>query len=156
MEFFCGIHVYSSVCDVCYVHFVFDSSMFIACLRSMWGAVWVGSVIVVEYTVLCETWWESPPWLGSVLWIRVSRQHLLDAAHGPIDFCTVGSKRLRRTLETFVFDGWNARLATCVNFCGLRCMQTWTRSTIASDTEGKPELLSFQTHNTRSNVLHQA
>ena len=61
MEFFCGIRVYSTVYDVWYVHFVFDSSMFIVCLRSMLGAVWVGSVSVVEYIVLCETWWECPP-----------------------------------------------------------------------------------------------
>jgi len=136
--------------------FYFDSSMCIVCLRSILGAVWVGSVIVVECTVLCETLWERPPWLSFVLWIRVSRHHLLVAVPGPVDVCTVASKRSRRTLETFVFDGWNARLARRVDFCGLRCMQTGTRSTIESDTEGKPELLPLKTHHTRSNVLLQA
>jgi hypothetical protein len=37
--------------------------------------------------VLCGSWWEPPPWLGSVLWIRVSRQNLMAVAPGPVGVC---------------------------------------------------------------------
>ena len=103
--------------------------------------------------VLCESWWKRPPWLGSVLWIRVSRPILLVSAPGLVDVCTVARNvyvGLWRRL--FLVAGAQDSLSAF----GLRCKQTRTRSTIASDTEDKPELLPLQTHHTHSNVLHAA
>jgi hypothetical protein len=66
------------------------------------------------------------------------------------------SKRFRRILETVVCGRSNSRLARRVDFCGLRWKQAQTRSTVASDTEGRPGLLPLQMRPFCSNFLYHA